>query len=87
MPPAKSLKSPRLAAVLALVPGLGHLYLGQYKKALVFFVGTGLLEFLGFDLDLTAIGAALGVPLELGAFGLYLFSIVDAYRSAQPQTP
>ena len=33
-------KSPVAAALLSLVPfGLGHLYLGQYSRALAFFVG------------------------------------------------
>jgi len=29
------------------------------------------------------IGAAVGVPMELGGGGLWLFSIVDAYRTAK----
>jgi hypothetical protein len=43
----------------------------------------GLLQFVGFDLDLTAIGAVIGVPMELGGVGLWLYSIFDAYRTAQ----
>jgi len=35
------------------------------------------------DLDLTAIGAVVGVPMELGGGTLWLFSIVDAYRTAR----
>jgi hypothetical protein len=76
-------KSPRTAALLALVPGLGHLYLGQHKKALLFFVGSGALEFIGFDFDLTVLGALVGVPLELGGLSLYAYSIVDAYHTAR----
>jgi hypothetical protein len=41
------------------------------------------LQFFGFDLDLSVIGAAIGVPMELGGAGLWLFSIVDAYRTAK----
>jgi hypothetical protein len=41
------------------------------------------LQFFGFDLDLSVIGAAIGVPMELGGGGLWLFSIVDAYRTAK----
>jgi TM2 domain-containing membrane protein YozV len=76
-------KSPLLAATLAIVPGLGHVYLGHNLKGLGFFVGVGGLQFFGFDLDLSVIGAAIGVPMELGGAGLWLFSIVDAYRTAK----
>jgi TM2 domain-containing membrane protein YozV len=76
-------KSPALAAVLAVVPGLGHFYLGHNLKGVAYLVGVGGLQFFGFDLDLTVIGAAIGVPMELGGAGLWLFSIVDAYRTAK----
>ena len=76
-------KSPALAAMLAVVPGLGHLYVGEYRKGLAFMGAAGVLEFAGFDLDLTAIGAVAGVPMELGGVGLWLFSIFDAYHSAK----
>jgi TM2 domain-containing membrane protein YozV len=76
-------KSPALAAALAIVPGLGHFYLGHNMKGLAYLVGVGGLQFFGFDLDLTAIGAAIGVPMELGGAGLWVFSIVDAYRTAK----
>jgi TM2 domain-containing membrane protein YozV len=76
-------KSPALAAALAVIPGLGHFYLGHNLKGIAYFVGIGGLQFFGFDLDLTVIGAAIGVPMELGGAGLWLFSIVDAYRTAK----
>jgi TM2 domain-containing membrane protein YozV len=76
-------KSPLLAATLAIVPGLGHFYLGHNLKGLAYLVGVGGLQFFGFDLDLTVIGAAVGVPMELGGGALWLFSIVDAYRTAK----
>jgi hypothetical protein len=82
-PVARVRKNPILAAMLAVVPGLGHVYLGQNLKALAYFVGVGGLQFFGFDLDLTVIGAAIGVPIELGGAGLWVFSIVDAYRTAK----
>ena len=66
-----------------MVPGLGHFYLGQNLKGLGFLVGIAGLQFFGFDLDLTVIGAAIGVPMELGGGGLWVFSIVDAYRTAK----
>lgn len=76
-------KSPVLAATLAIVPGLGHFYLGHNMKGLAYLVGVGGLQFFGFDLDLSVIGAAVGVPMELGGGALWLFSIVDAYRTAK----
>lgn len=76
-------KSPALAAALAIVPGLGHFYLGHNVKGVAYLVGIGGLQFFGADLDLTVIGAAVGVPMELGGGGLWLFSIVDAYRTAK----
>ena len=76
-------KSPGLAAALAVLPGLGHFYLGHNIKGFAYLVGIFGLQFFGFDLDLTVIGAAVGVPMELGGAGLWLFSIVDAYRTAK----
>jgi TM2 domain-containing membrane protein YozV len=76
-------KSPGLAAALAVIPGLGHFYLGQNVRGVAFLVGVVGLQFFGFDLDLTVIGAAIGVPMELGGGGLWIFSIVDAYRTAK----
>jgi TM2 domain-containing membrane protein YozV len=76
-------KSPFLAAALAVVPGLGHFYLGENKKGIAYLIGVGGLEFFGFDLDLSIIGALIGVPLEVGGGTLWLFSIVDAYRTAR----
>src|SRR5881396_3608792 len=82
-PVARPRKSPALAAALAIVPGLGHFYLGHNMKGLAYMLGIGGLQFFGFDLDLTVIGAAVGVPMELGGGTLWVFSIVDAYRTAK----
>jgi len=76
-------KSPVVATALAVVPGLGHFYLGHNAKGIAYMAGVLGLQFFGFDLDLTVIGAAVGVPMELGGGGLWLFSIVDAYRTAK----
>ena len=63
-------KSPVAAALLSLVPfGLGHLYLGQYSRAIAVFAGFWVPIML------------LGVPL-LGVF-FYFFGIFDAFRQAQ----
>ena len=77
-------KSRWLAAGLAaLIPGMGHIYLGQYPKGLLYLAGAGGLTFLGLDLDLTVIGAAVGVPMELGALGLWAHGVWDAYQTAR----
>ncbi|HKW71258.1 MAG TPA: hypothetical protein VJQ08_00360 [Candidatus Dormibacteraeota bacterium] len=82
-PVVRQRKSPMLAAALAIVPGLGHFYLGHNLKGLAYLLGIGGLQFFGLDLDLTVIGAAVGVPLELGGGTLWVFSIIDAYRTAR----
>jgi TM2 domain-containing membrane protein YozV len=81
-PVVRARKSPLLAAALAIVPGLGHFYLGENKKGVAYLVGVGGLEFFGLDLDLSIIGALIGVPMEVGGGTLWIFSIVDAYRTA-----
>jgi TM2 domain-containing membrane protein YozV len=79
----QSRKNPLLATALALVPGLGHFYLGENMKGVAYLIGIGGLEFFGFDLDLSFIGAVIGVPMEVGGGTLWVFSIVDAYRTAK----
>jgi TM2 domain-containing membrane protein YozV len=80
---ARSRKNPTLAAVLAIVPGMGHVYLGQNLKGLFFLLACGGMEFIGIDLDLSIIGGLVGVPLGAGGIGLYAFQIFDAYREAK----
>ena len=82
-PVMRTRKSPLTAAALALVPGVGHFYLGENKKGIAYLIGVLGLEFFGLDLDLTIIGALVGVPLEVGGGSLWIFSIVDAYRTAR----
>jgi TM2 domain-containing membrane protein YozV len=82
-PVVRSRKNALVAAALAVVPGLGHFYLGENKKGVAYLVGIGGLEFFGLDLDLSIIGALIGVPLEVGGGSLWVFSIVDAYRSGR----
>ena len=80
---AQSRKNPALAAAFAIVPGMGHVYLGHNLKGLFFLLACGGLEFVGFDFDLTVIGGLLGVPLGVGGIGLYAFQIYDAYSEAK----
>ena len=79
----QSRKNPLAAAALAIIPGCGHFYLGHNLKGIAYLLGIGGLQFFGADLDLTVIGAAVGVPMELGGGALWLYSIVDAYRTAK----
>lgn len=76
-------KSPAVAAALAIIPGCGHFYLGHNKKGIAYLLGVGGLQFFGLDLDLSVIGLALGVPMEVGGGTLWIYSIVDAYRTAK----
>ena len=82
-PAARSHKSPALAAALAIIPGCGHFYLGHNLKGVGFLVGIVGFQVFDFGLDATVIGLSLGVPLELGPGALWVFSIVDAYRTAK----
>src|SRR5665213_2753564 len=83
VPVFRQRKNPLMAAALAVVPGLGHFYLGDNKKGIAYLLGIGGLEFFGIDLDLTFIGALIGVPINAGGGTLWVFSIVDAYRTAR----
>ena len=77
-------RNPYVAAALsAFMPGLGQIYAGHHLRGLGYLVGTLGLEFFGFDLDLTAVGAMIGIPMELGGAGLWLHGILDAYRLAK----
>ena len=71
------------AAALAIIPGCGHFYLGHNLKGLALLVGIGGFQLFDTGLDLTGIGAVVGVPLELGPGALWVYSIVDAYRTAK----
>jgi TM2 domain-containing membrane protein YozV len=82
-PAARPRKNPWTAAALAIIPGCGHFYLGHNVKGIALLVGIGGFQLFDTGLDLTGIGALFGVPLELGPGALWLYSIVDAYRTAK----
>jgi len=68
-------KSPGIAALLGLVPGLGAVYNGQNIKALIHFA-----VIVGF----WQVADILNLPLfGLSGVFVYLYSIYDAHRSAQ----
>lgn len=77
-----SAPSPWTAALLSIVPGLGHWYAGAPRRGLIFFVAIVGGEILGIDLDLSVIGDIVGIPLGVGATGLWVFCVFDAYRTA-----
>ena len=74
---------PVRAARLSIIPGLGHWYAGAPVKGLAFFAAIIGPLAIGTELDLTVVGAALGIPLDLGGLGLWAFCAYDAYRTAK----
>jgi zinc-ribbon domain len=75
--------NPARAARLSIVPGLGHWYAGAPLKGLAFFAAIVGPLVVGTELDLTVVGAAVGIPLDLGGLGLWAFCAYDAYRTAR----
>jgi hypothetical protein len=75
--------SPGRAARLSIIPGLGHWYAGAPARGLVFFAAILGPLVVGTELDLTVVGAAVGIPLDLGGLGLWAFCAYDAYRTAR----
>lgn len=63
------LKSPGAAVVLSFFPGIGHLYLGLYQRAIGFFAAFAFSIFL-------ADKASLGILIPF----VWFFSLIDAYR-------
>ncbi len=79
--PAIPKKSPALAGVLSLVPGLGHLYLGEAGTGLLALSVNGLFGFAAAD---TFRGGHIGAGTLLAAIALFLYSgtIYGAVESA-----
>ncbi|MBK9312991.1 MAG: hypothetical protein IPM55_01890 [Acidobacteria bacterium] len=73
-------KSPLIAVLMGLIPGLGAAYNGQNVKALVHFT-----IILGLSMLADIFNNPLEVVFGLGVAGTYIFSIYDAYRSARHQ--
>lgn len=68
--------SARFAALLALLPGMGAVYNRQNIKGIVHFVTiVGLFQMTGIRIA--------SAFFALGGLGFYVYSIVDAYRTAQ----
>lgn len=73
-------KNPSVAGVLAIVPGMGHVYCNRYKDAIVAFLLNGAFIWAAaesFNKDLPALGGILSF-LELGFYGGNIYSAVNA---------
>jgi hypothetical protein len=80
LPTLRRSNSPLIATLLSFVPGLGAAYNGQTSKAIVHFAVFASF----FQLAIVTDSVELGLPLfVMGFFGTWLFSAVDAYRTAQ----
>jgi len=64
---------PSRAALCAIIPGIGAVYNREYIKAVVHF---------SVFASLTIIAESVGI-FGLAAFAFYVFTIIDAYRSAE----
>ena len=71
--PSPMRRSPGLALVLSFFPGLGHLYLGLYQRAI------GIFLCFAAGIFLSEHAGSLGI---LTAF-VWFFAVIDAYRQAQ----
>jgi hypothetical protein len=72
-PPGVLAHKPARAAICAIIPGVGAVYNREYVKAIVQFT-----VFAG----LTIISESVSI-FGLAAFAFYVFTIIDAYRSAE----
>jgi len=80
LPVLRRNNSPLIATLLSFVPGLGAAYNGQTSKAIVHF--SIFASF--FQMAIVTDSVEYGLPLfVMGFFGTWLFSAVDAYRTAQ----
>jgi hypothetical protein len=66
--------APKRAALCALIPGLGAVYNNEYMKAITYFAVWAALAALGFRIS--------GI-FGFGAFVFLIFTMFDAYRSAE----
>ncbi len=71
-------KSPLIALLLGIVPGVGAAYNGQNIKALTHFLAV-----VGFWVLADIFGMPLEIVFGLGGAGFYFYSIYDAFQSAQ----
>ena len=75
-----SYKSPTTAGILAIIPGLGHVYTKRYKDGMVAFLLNGLTIWAAveaFDEDLDVLGGLL-TALEVGWYSGNIYSAVNS---------
>ncbi|UCF39115.1 MAG: hypothetical protein JSU96_09875 [Acidobacteriota bacterium] len=72
LPPIASSKSAR-AALCAIIPGIGAVYNREYVKAVVHFAVFAGLMIIADEISV----------FSLAAFSYYIYTIIDAYRSAE----
>jgi Domain of unknown function (DUF5668) len=77
LPGRPPIKSPALAGLLSALPGLGHVYLGLYQRAAIFFAVFALLQVL---LDRSRHSGP-GIPLFIAFW--WFFVLIDAVRQAK----
>lgn len=65
-------RSPGLAVLLSMLPGLGHLYLGLYRRGILFFAAWAV-----------TLGIASHSHLGVISAFVWFFALIDAYRCAQ----
>jgi tetratricopeptide (TPR) repeat protein len=73
-------KNPRIAGLLAVVPGAGHLYCGRKRDALISFLLNGAMIYAAyeaFDNDLVAVGSIITL-FELGFYGGNIYGAVSS---------
>lgn len=70
-------KSPPLAAVLSVIPGVGQVYIGYYVRGFVIAAIFGLMLIVAAESN-----EPLGPVLALGCIFLWIFNIIDAGRMA-----
>jgi hypothetical protein len=67
-------KQPLVALILSAFPGMGHVYLGQTAKAIVFFSAMVTSIYLTAEVD--------GMPFAFFIPFTFFYAMIDAYRSA-----
>jgi hypothetical protein len=70
-------KSPFLAAVLSVVPGLGCVYIGHYVRGFTIAASIGLITLLA-----SQVSESIAPLFGMAAFFVWLFNIIDAGRMA-----
>jgi serine/threonine protein kinase len=72
-------RSPKVAFLLGLIPGVGALYNAEYKKAAVHILVFGLLSAMGRIAEDSAFETLFG----LASFGFYAYMVFDSYHTAK----